>query len=339
MHSTILSILSSRLERCFRALKKRHPNRTDIEPLIQAIKGNLHYERSVYSSMTELEQWTTAPHNTRITLNTSLKNTVQQLAQWTNAGSLQLNPPSYTHRQLYASLKILGAAKSLRAIIDEVKAQTDAGNGAAALDIGVSLICSPIVENSAISVDWVGSPVPAPPSPRTRINLREMLKVDFDNAASLVSTDPLAAETIVRLHRRVEAQLAAVASSGGLPTAQIGLPNVELTSMQTQNMGDADLDKAMNDAAAATIAAGGDIGMGSKALQRTLDAQLDMAAANAGMDLSMGGMDGMGVGEAADGSMSADLGNLPDLDLGDMGDMGMGMGDDDDEWGLDFDNM
>jgi mediator of RNA polymerase II transcription subunit 5 len=234
---------------------------------------------------------------------------------------------------------ILGAAKSLRAIIDEVKAQTDVGNGAAALDIGVSLICSPTICNSAISIDWVGSPVTAPPAPRTRMNLREVLKVEFDNAASLVASDPLAAETIVRLHRRVEAQLAAVASSGGLPTAQIDLPNVELASMQGQNMGDADLDKAMNDAAAATIAAGSDIGMGSKALQRSLDEHLDMAAANAGLDLSMSGMEGMGVGGGAAGDMSADLGNLPDLDLGDMGDIGMGMGDDDDEWGLDFNNM
>lgn len=338
MHSTILSIISSRLEKCFRTLKKRHPNRTDIEPLLQAIKGNLHYESSVFSSMTELEQWTTAPHNMRTTLNTSLRNTLQQLAQWGNAGSLQLNPPGYTHRQLYASLNILGSEKSLRTIIDEVKAQTDAGNGAAALDIGVTLICSPTICNSAIAVEWVGSSVPAPPTPRTRLNLRESLKAEFDHAASLVATDPLTAETTVRLHRRVEAQLAAVASSGGLPTAQIDLPNVELGNMQPQNMGDADMDKAMNDAAVATIAAGGDIGMGSKALQRSLDEHLDMAAANARLDLNMGGMDGM-VGDGSTGDMSGDLGNLPDLDLGNMGDMGMGMGDDDDEWGLDFNNM
>ena len=47
--------------------------------------------------------------------------------------------------------------------------------------------------------------------------------------------------------------------------------------------------------------------------------------------------------------MSTDLGNLPDLNLGDMGSMGMDMdmdmnmdmggGGGDDDWGLDFDNM
>jgi mediator of RNA polymerase II transcription subunit 5 len=47
----------------------------------------------------------------------------------------------------------------------------------------------------------------------------------------------------------------------------------------------------------------------------------------------------MGVGGAGTGDMSADMGALPDLDLGDMGGMSMDLGEDDDAWGLDFDNM
>ena len=322
MHSTILSIVSGRLEKCFRTLKRRHPSRTDIEPLLQAIKGNLNYERSIYSSMSELEQWTNTPHST---LTTSLRHTVQQLSQWASASSLQLTPPSYTHRQIYASVKILGAFRALRAIIDEVKAQTDAGNGAVALDIGVSIICAPTIENSALPVDWIGSLVPAPAPPRTRMNLREMLKVEFDNAASLVSSDPSAAETIVRLHRRAEAQLAAVASSG-IPATQIDLPS-GMVGVETQDI--PDLDKAMSDVAAAATIVGGDMGIDKQALQR-LDEHLDMT----NVDLS-----GMGVGTGAGGDMDTDLGVLLDTDLGGMGDIGMGIGDDDDEWGLDFNNM
>ncbi|KAF2709359.1 Med5-domain-containing protein [Pleomassaria siparia CBS 279.74] len=331
MHSTIMSIVSSRLEKCFGTLKRRHPSRTDIEPLRDAIKGNLSYERSIYTSMNELEQWTNAPHTT---LNTSLRHTVQQLSQWSSAGSLQLNPPGYTHRQVYASIKMLGALRTLRAIIDEVKAQTEAGNGAPALDIGVSIICAPTIENSPLAVNWIGSLIPATTPPRTGMNLREMLKAEYDNAASLVSTDPIGAETIVRLHRRVEAQLAAVASSG-LPTEQIDLPSVSgMVDVQSSNM--PDLDKAMNDAAAATMASGGGMDLDKQALQRSLDEHLDMAAAGGALDLS--GM-GVGVGGAGAGDMSADLGALLDTDLGDMGDMGMGMGDDDDDWGLDYNNM
>ena len=321
MHSTILSIVSGRLEKCFRTLKRRHPSRTDIEPLMQAIKGNLNYERSIHSSMSELEQWTNTPHST---LTTSLRHTVQQLSQWASASSLQLTPPRYTHRQIYASVKILGAFRALRAIIDEVKAQTDAGNGAVALDIGVSIICAPTIENSALPVNWIGSLVSAPAPPRTRMNLREMLKVEFDNAASLVSSDPLAAETIVRLHRRVEAQLAAVASSG-IPATQIDLPNGGMVGVETQDI--PDLDKAMSDAAAAATIVGGDMGIDKRALQRSLDEHLDMT----NVDLT-----GMGVGTGAEGDIDTDLGGLLDTDLGVMG---IGMGDDDEEWGLDFNNM
>jgi mediator of RNA polymerase II transcription subunit 5 len=338
MHAAILAMVSSRLEKCFRTLQRREASRANnIEPLMQAIKGNSHYERSMYASMKELEQWTNAPNTT---LHTSLRHTVQQLSQWASTASIQPNPPSYTHRQVYASLKILGANRVLRAIIDELKAQTEAGNGAAALDIGVSIICAPTVDDSPIPVDWIGSPTPASHPPRTRMNLREMLKHDFDNAANLVGTDPLAAETIVRLHRRVEAQLASIGETvlqGQVPV--MNLPSVNIADMQSQSISD-DITKAIDNAAAASIA--DDItNMDNKALQRSME---ELTGAD-GLDLSS---IGMGPGNGGAGDMGAELGNLPDLDLGDMSGMGMGMdmdmdmtmgGGGDDDWGLDFDNM
>ncbi|OCL07249.1 mediator of RNA polymeras-like protein II transcription subunit 5 [Glonium stellatum] len=199
MHKTILSIVSRRLEKCFRTLHRREPNRKDIEPLLEAIKDNLNYERSAYSPISELEQWTSTPGNT---LRTALRSTMQSLVNWYSTASMNLTPPSYTHRQLFTTLKLLGAHKTLLAIIDETKAQTDVGNGAVALDVATALICAPSTENSALPVDWMASPIPAPAPPRTRLNLREMLKVEFDGAAGLVMQDPLTAETIVRLHRR-----------------------------------------------------------------------------------------------------------------------------------------
>jgi mediator of RNA polymerase II transcription subunit 5 len=71
-----------------------------------------------------------------------------------------------------------------------------------------------------------------------------------------------------------------------------------------------------------------------KQLQQNLDQQLDLGGAGASLDLTA-----MGVDTSA-GDMSADMGNLPDLDL-DMGDMGMGMSMDggEEDWGLNFDGM
>lgn len=328
MHSTILAMVSGRLEKCLRTLQRRDPSRTTVEPLLQAIKIHANYERSMYPSMKELEQWTNTPNST---LNTALRHTVQQLSQWASTASIQPNPPSYTHRQIYISTKISGVFKTLRAIVDEIKAQTDAGNGAAALDIGVSIICAPTIDDSPIPVNWVGSTIPAASPPRTSMNLREMLKHEFDNAASLVATDPACAETIVRLHRRVEAQLASIGENS-LQAPAINLPTVNIVDMQSQSITD-DINKAIDDAAAASIVE--DISnMDNKALQRSMEE----LTGSEGLDLAS-----MGMGPDGTSALGTDLGNLPDLDLGDMGmdmdiNMDMGGGGDDD-WGLDFENM
>lgn len=326
MHAAVMAMVSNSLEKCLRTIQRRDASRANnIEPLLQAVKGNQNYVRSMYASMKELEQWTNAPNST---LHISLRHTIQQLSQWANTASIQPNPPSYTHRQVYATLKILGAHKVLRAIIDEIKAQTEAGNGSAALDIGVSIICAPAVDDSPISIDWVGSALSASHPPRTRLNLREMLKHDFDNAAGLVASDPLAAETVVRLHRRVEAQLASISENPLQPG--MNLPTVNLVDMGPNSISD-DMTKAMDDAAAASMA--DDItGMDNKALQRSME---ELTGTD-GLDLSS---IGMGTGDGGTG----ELGNLPDLDLGDMMDIedlsgSMGIAGEDD-WGLDFDNM
>jgi mediator of RNA polymerase II transcription subunit 5 len=333
MHAAILAMVSSRLEKCFRTLQRRDASRANnIEPLLQALKGNLHYERSMYASMKELEQWTNAPNST---LNSVVQHTVEQLTQWASTVAIQPNPPSYTHRQIYNSVKILGAYETLRAIVNEVKAQTEAGNGAAVLDIAASIICSPAHEDSPIPVHWVGSTIPAPPRPRTRQNMRELLKDSFDNAAHLVATDPLTAESIVRLYRRVEAQVASM----GETTLQsqgpvLSLPGVHLAGMQAQNMSD-DINKAIDDAAAASIVE--DItDMDNKALQRSMEE----LTGPEGLDLSS---IGIGTGDAGTADMGADLGNLDLTDMGGLDlDMDMDMtmtGGGDDDWGLDFENM
>lgn len=338
IHSTIISLVGNHLETCFQTLKRRYPNRNNIDPLLQTIRNHSNYVRSVYPSVAEVEKWTSTPPNT---LQGALRHTVQLLSQWASANSLQLNnsPPSYTHRQIYASLKLLGAHKTLRPILEEIKAQTEAGNGAAALDIGTAIVCAPTVDNSVLV-----NPLNPSQPPRTHLNLREMLKEEFDNAASLVATDPLLAETIVRLHRRVEPHLMAVSQAGIPPSTIDGIPNVDMGAGAGIGIVDAtqndELNKALNDAAAATMAAaaGGDpLGQTEhqQALQRSLDQHLDLAAATAGgLDLS-----GMGVGGGGADMGGAHMGDLPDLDMGDLGGMGMDMGDDEDAWGLDFTNM
>jgi mediator of RNA polymerase II transcription subunit 5 len=149
-----------------------------------------------------------------------------------------------------------------------------------------------------------------------------MLKHIFDNAAPLVATDPSSAEAIVRLHRRVEAQLASI-GEGNLQPPVITMPNVSINDMQAQTIND-DINKAMEDAANAGLTNDLDLQpMDKKALEQSMQ---DLAGAG-DLDLSS-------------------MGSLPDIDLSDMNSMGMDMdmdmnmgGGGDDDWGLDFDNM
>jgi mediator of RNA polymerase II transcription subunit 5 len=309
MHSTILSIVSRRLDICLKTLQRRGPLAQDLQPLIDHIKPNLSFERTAYSPTSELETWTTSPTNT---LKQTIRSTISNLVVWSATASIHLNPTNYTHRLFYVSSKLLGAKKTLRAILEEVKAQTEAGNGSIALDIATAVVCAPSTENSPIPIIWPASPVPAPLPPRTRLNLAEMLTVEFNDAADLLSSDSVMAETISRLHRRVQAQL-----------AMATLPDLVAQPIM------ATIDMAVEDAevaAAAAAVAGGLDQQSLDAMDLTGGGADDLASLGLGMDMDMD-MDGTGLrldvgvgGTGADG-----LGDLSAGDLGSMDDVFSGL--------------
>lgn len=299
MHSTILSIVSRRLDICLKTLQRRGHSTQELQPLIDHIKPNLSFERTAYSPTAELETWTMSPSNT---LRQTIRSTVSNLVVWSATASIHLNPTNYTHRLFYVSIKLLGARKTLRAVLEEVKSQTEAGNGSVALDIATAIICAPSAENSPIHIGWPTSPVPAPLPPRTRFNLPEMLTVEFNDAADLMSSDALMAETIVRLHRRVEAQL-----------AMTTLPGLVAPPIM------AGMDMAVEDAevaAAAAAVAGGLEQQSLDAMDLTGSGTDDLAGLGLGMDI-----DGTGLHIDVSGVGGTDADGLGDLSAGDLGSM------------------
>ena len=121
-------------------------------------------------------------------------------------------PPGYNHRQFLITLKELGAKTVLRLLFDEIKIRTASQDGTAsiAIDVATAMITSPTVENSPITSEWAHSAAGAVGSHHSnyRLNLRDALKIEYDYAADVMKVDSQLAESIVRLHRRVEAQLA-----------------------------------------------------------------------------------------------------------------------------------
>lgn len=203
MLNAIVNIIAKSLEHSLRWLQRAEPTRQDVEPLSRALRSNLGWERRGASDHVELESWTAT---TGGGLTVAVKQTLVALTQWGLHPAVNVHPATYTHRQILVALKLLGAKRLLHIILDEVKTQTDAGHGSLILDVATALICA----SDAASWDADQQHLLHHPFQR-RLTLREALKNEVDNAPKLQkSPEPGAvfqAETLIRLYRKVEAQL------------------------------------------------------------------------------------------------------------------------------------
>lgn len=214
MHSTIMAIVSQPLARCLQIIRRRHPKRTDLESLTTLADSHSKSTRNSFAPCPELSAWLSAPGSLKHAFQTSL----QSLITWSTNVTVNpiQHPPPYNHRQLLIALQILGAKTVLHILLDEIKSRTAAADSTAAvaLDVATSIVCAPTATStSPIAIDWALSPTPMPsPARGGRLNLRDTLRLEFDKVTDLINTDMHLAEAIVRLHRRVEAQLSVVSN-------------------------------------------------------------------------------------------------------------------------------
>ncbi|KAE8413926.1 mediator of RNA polymerase II transcription subunit 5 [Aspergillus pseudocaelatus] len=308
IHKTVLNITARSLDEQLKDIRSRHPNRADIKPILDVLEPCLSFQRTGSCHRSELDSWTT--HSPGGLLG-SIRSTFQGLVLWSTSPGVSMAPHSYTHRQLVAGIRMLGSTRVLTAIVDELKMQTEAGNADLALDIAVTMICAPLAESFAIEqsnyhpVDPNKEPLPRCPV----LTLRDALNLQHENVPKLSEKDPLRAEVIVRLYRRVNALMT--------PTSQ--MPNLDMSNiiqdmqLGVEDHGQMDLEPAgaghgvgdddaanlnrMLDNAAAAAAAGLDSGMGQGmggGLDTSIDDVLnaaDMAVGNPEfLDLDMEGM-------------------------------------------------
>lgn len=314
MHATILYIVAQPLTACLRQVQKQNPKRNDIDLIISNLKPYVDFRRRAFTPCPELQTW-----RAQGGIRQSLKSTFQGLIIWGAGGGQQLSPPHYNPRLILIADCILGAPTTLHILLEEIKSQTEApdGNAAIALDIATSFICAPKSENSPIHIGWAHSPLPVPPvtgKGTKRLSLREALKLEFENATELVQRDSLMAETVVRLYRAVEAQLDFEVAP--LPDT---LPSLLPLNGDGAAVGDqGGLFGTDDNAASMGLGGSGDLGLGG----------------SGGMDL--GGAEGMdlGLGDGLMGDLKMD--GTDDL----FGETMKGVDDDDDVFGgLVFDNL
>jgi len=307
MLASVLNIVAKPLEHALRTYQRQDPASQDVEPLLRALKENIPLSRRTGGAdHSELESWTGThgPNNTPATggFPAALRNTVQSLIHWAQNPPVNGVPPPYTHRQILAALKILGAQRLLSILLEELKAHNESQSAGIAYDVVTAIVCAPDATSEASAAatspqDAAGA-FGAPEPPQRKLTLREALKAEADDWKRVQKADSAMAETVVRLYRRVEAQMVP-------PPAPPPMLQPELSALG----GD---DIALGDAIAAVAAAGDHDAM-----------SLDTTGLDGtGVDLGLGGGDLGGLASATGSTGGLDLGGddiFSGLSTGDFG--------------------
>ncbi|KAG5978763.1 hypothetical protein E4U55_005966 [Claviceps digitariae] len=273
MLSSVRNLVASPLEHSLRTYQRQDPKNQEIEPLLRALKDSLPLSRRTGGAgHCELESWTISS-STGMT--GALRHTVQGLVQWAMHPANNTIPTSYTHRQLIAVTRVIGAKRTLRLLVDEIRSQSEAGSASIVYDVVGAMVCAPNVTNEAppantTMLDASGNVAAAATRPLT---LRQVLGSLAEQARKLQREDAVLADIVVRLHRRVEAHMVMPP-----PRAMLEAPGMQLDLTAG---GDAM-------AAAAAAAGGGGVDTG-------------------GLDMSLGGAGSAGGGGGLDATSDGDL--------------------------------
>lgn len=247
IHQTVLSMTARTLDEQLKDVRARHPSRTDIKPILDALEPHLSFQRTGSCHRSELESWTTHPGTGGSGgVLGSIRTTFQSLVLWSTNPEISMAPPSYTHRQVLAGVRMLGASRVLRALEDELKLQTEAGSGDLALDIAAMLVSAPMAESFAAdqihyhpeankqSQEQQNQQRPSVTSLRCPVlTLRDALSIRHQDVPRISDKDPLRAEMIVRLYRRTNAVTAPTAQVPSLDVSNI-LGNMNVANQSAQ---------------------------------------------------------------------------------------------------------
>ncbi|KAG5927239.1 hypothetical protein E4U42_002434, partial [Claviceps africana] len=147
MLSSVRTLVASPLEHSLRTYQRQDPKNQDIEPLSSSLKDSLPLSRrTAGADQCELESWT-ASSSTGMA--GALRHTVQGLVQWAMHPASMSIPTLYTHRQLMAVTRVIGAKRTLGLLLDETRSQTEAGSASIVYDVVGAMICAPNVTNEA----------------------------------------------------------------------------------------------------------------------------------------------------------------------------------------------
>jgi mediator of RNA polymerase II transcription subunit 5 len=205
MHKTVVSMMAAPSLRFVGTLIRQYKmTQAQIVEFATILKGQGTFKRTLTEPFHDLDSFLKSPGS----LKNSLRTSIQSLVSWATVAAVNpvQAPPNYDSRLLHIALGGLGARSVLSLMLDEIKFQSSANTGVPSIttDVVTTLICIPTPGSRLGPTDWVH----AGPSERNGcMSLREALRSEFDEATKTIRIDTRHAETVIRLYRRVEAQL------------------------------------------------------------------------------------------------------------------------------------
>ena len=202
MHKAILEIVARPLYDSLQVLAQRRPERKEAGSLMEVLKPHLGRRRTMESDKTEVDRWTVTPDGGIVRC---LRNAVRDQIAWiSNIGPTP--PPKYTHRLFAAGCATVGVSTMLDTMVAELKEQISAGNGPLALDVCTAMTCAPLATGAQAPLLGLG--LPTTQAQNLTPTVRDVLRLRTANVQQLLHIPTADAENLVRLGRRVEAQLA-----------------------------------------------------------------------------------------------------------------------------------
>ncbi|CAK4010988.1 Mediator of RNA polymerase II transcription subunit 5 [Lecanosticta acicola] len=304
MHRAVLSIVATPLFASLQELHRKRPDKKQATALSDLLKPYVGQQRSLSCSKSEMDDWLQQDSD----ISSHIQRSARDLTVWGAHTSNPPNPPpKFTYKEFASAQQILEHGKLLDAVLDDLKRSA---NLPVALDVWISMICAPTVQRAN--------------SPAS--NFQNSVRLTGSNISGLLEKPRAEAEALVRLGRRVEAQI----TVAQMPPISMPL-QMEDQATADQLIQDMGLDLTGNEAAT-----NGDGGLNQHSDLAGLDQALDLTnpsdqeiadmAANAGtmnfdeiaMNMGQVSQSSQQMSGQDDDDIFADLN-----DMEGMGDMGM----------------
>ena len=201
MHRAILGIVAKPLYESLQNLSEKQPNKKQVNGCMEILKPYLDRQRTLETGRKELEEWVVTTDGG---VNRRIQNTIRDLVSWVSSVG-PTPPPGYTHKLLAAGSEAIGVNATRDAIISELRNQTHVGSGPLALDVCTAMVAAPLPSSQAPILNLGSAPAQmqaAAPS------VRDAVRLYTNDLKRLLHIETSEAEALVRLGRRVEAQLA-----------------------------------------------------------------------------------------------------------------------------------